>query len=169
MYVKYVDARDGPTQRFLGIQDVAHADADGVLEAVGKGLHTVHPDPQKPFTWCRKTLELQMYTSGRKNGRKKSWYAHFTPVGGLFLNMLLHLDENVTRVLQCSSWPVSPTGRRSWSSSAPTGRPSTWAVKTAWRRSCERMWATSSQSTASLIGWSLVYPRPSRVTLACSV
>ena len=38
VYVKYVDNQDGPVQRFLGIQDVAHASADGVLEAVDKGV-----------------------------------------------------------------------------------------------------------------------------------
>ena len=37
VYVKYVDAKRGPVQRFLGIQDVRHANADGVLATVDIG------------------------------------------------------------------------------------------------------------------------------------
>ena len=38
VYIKYVDRREGPVQRFLGIQDVRHANADGVLAAVDTGM-----------------------------------------------------------------------------------------------------------------------------------
>ena len=38
VYVKYFDNEHGPTQHFLGIQDVQHANADGVLTAVDTGM-----------------------------------------------------------------------------------------------------------------------------------
>ena len=37
VYIKYVDAKRGLVQRFLGIQDVRHANADGVLATVDIG------------------------------------------------------------------------------------------------------------------------------------
>ena len=41
VYVKFVDAKRGPVQRFLGIQDVRHANADGVLATVDIGRQSL--------------------------------------------------------------------------------------------------------------------------------
>ena len=41
VYVKFVDAKRGPVQRFLGIHDVRHANADGVLATVDIGRRSL--------------------------------------------------------------------------------------------------------------------------------
>ena len=51
VFLKFVDAKRGPVQRFLGIQDVRHANADARLQKwcsgtnekrVGMTMHTCH-------------------------------------------------------------------------------------------------------------------------------
>ena len=41
VYLKFMDAKRGPVHRFLGIQDVRHANADGVLATVDIGRQSL--------------------------------------------------------------------------------------------------------------------------------
>ena len=104
--VKFVDAKRGPVQRFLGIHDVRHANADGVLVTVDTGRQSLI---KSTVYFCKKNVHIYVCEYYCSCFNSKHYICRlFTQfdLGQGFLAVVI-IFMHIAFVFQWSSWPAS--------------------------------------------------------------
>ena len=146
--VKFVDAKRGPAQRFLGIHDVRHANADGVLVTVDTGRQSLI---KSTVYFCKKNVYIYVCEHYCLCFNSKHYICRlFTQfdLGQGFLAVVI-IFMHIAFVFQWSSWPASKIGATRLCTCAQTVRVSTSARTTVLRRSFAERSTTSSPVTGS--------------------